>query len=516
MTSKHFPGEVLVGMNQRDPRVFDMYRIDLATGEAALDTENPGDVLGWMTDAQFQIRGAMAMNPADASKTLRVRDTTAAEWRDLITWPQEENGGPKGFNKSGNGIFVESSLGCDTTRLLEVSCEDGSELREIAHRDLCDVGATLFDDDTKEPQAVSFNYQRKEWVVLDPTIQKDFDAVQALQPGRDFSIASTDQAERTWVVTFSRDDGPSTNYLYSRDTGESTFLFTTQPKLEEYDLAPMKPVVIEARDGEKLVSFLTLPVAGGEGPFPLVLNVHGGPWARDVWGCRPDAQWFANRGYACLQVNFRGSTGFGKRFLHLGDKQWGVGTMQHDLTDSVRWAVDQGIADPAKLAIYGGSYGGYAALAGLTFTPELFACGVDIVGPSHVLTLFQSIPAYWAPMKKQLIDRVGDVEADDALNRQISPLYHVDKIQVPLLIGQGANDPRVKQAESDQIYEAMKAKGLPVEYYVYTDEGHGFARPENKLDFYSKVERFLQQHLGGRAAPAEEVEGASAVAVHEK
>jgi len=272
----------------------------------------------------------------------------------------------------------------------------------------------------------------------------------------------------------------------------------------------MEPVVIRARDGMELVSYLTIPPGAEPKKLPLVLNVHGGPWARDGWGYDGEAQWFANRGYATLQANFRGSSGFGKKFLHAGDGQWGVGSMQHDLTDAVKWAIDKGIADPKRIAVYGGSYGGYATLAAATFTPALYACGVDIVGPSNIKTLFESVPPYWTAIKKLFQLRVGDVENDEELNRKISPLFHVDKIRFPLLIGQGANDPRVNIRESDQIVEAMRAKKLPVEYVVYTDEGHGFARPENRLDFYGRAEEFLAECLGGKAEPHREVKGSSA------
>jgi len=272
----------------------------------------------------------------------------------------------------------------------------------------------------------------------------------------------------------------------------------------------MEIVDIPARDGLPLVGYLTRAVEKGGPPTPLILLVHGGPWARDYWGFNPRAQWFANRGYATLQVNFRGSTGYGKTFLHKGDKQWGVGDMQHDLTDSVEYAIREGIADKDKICIYGGSYGGYACLAGLTFTPDLYKCGVDIVGPSNIKTLLDSIPDYWAPLRNGMLLKIGDVDSDEEFNKKISPLFHVDLIKAPLLIGQGANDPRVKQAEADQIAFSMSEKGIPVEYVLYPDEGHGFARPENRIDFNGRVEKFLAEHLGGRAEEFAHVEGATA------
>jgi len=272
----------------------------------------------------------------------------------------------------------------------------------------------------------------------------------------------------------------------------------------------MEDVRITARDGLELVGYLTRAVEKGSGTSPLILLVHGGPWARDSWGFRAQCQWFANRGYATLQVNYRGSTGYGKTFLHKGDKQWGVGDMQHDLTDAVQWAIDEGIADKDNICIYGGSYGGYACLAGLTFTPDLYKCGVDIVGPSNIKTLLDSVPPYWAPLRNGMLKKIGDVDNDPEFNEKISPLFHVDKIKAPLLIGHGANDPRVKQAEADQIAFSMHEKGIPVEYVLYPDEGHGFARPENRIDFNGRVEQFLAKHLGGRAEEMVEVEGSTA------
>jgi len=358
-------------------------------------------------------------------------------------------------------------------------------------------------------QAVGFNYLKNEWTVLDPSIKADFEALAKVQRG-EFYVGTRDRADRNWIVTYQTDDGPVAWYAYSRDTKKAELLFVNQPELAKYQLAKMEPVVIKARDGFELVSYLTVPVGVAAKNLPLVLNVHGGPWGRDTWGYDPESQWFANRGYATLQVNFRGSTGFGKKFLNAGNGEWGVGTMQHDLTDAVKWAIAKGIADPKKVCIYGGSYGGYATLAGLVFTPELYACGVDIVGPSNIKTLFGSIPPYWAPIKTQFVKRVGDVEADEALNQKISPLFHADKVRVPLIIAQGANDPRVNIREADQMVKAMRDRGLAVTYIVYTDEGHGFARPDNRLDFYGRVDEFLGKQLGGRVEPWQEIKGTSA------
>ncbi|MFZ5787863.1 MAG: prolyl oligopeptidase family serine peptidase [Acidobacteriota bacterium] len=509
MTDKNFPNEILVGLNLRDRRVFDMHRIDLTTGAIALDTENPGDVLGWITDSKFQIRGAQAQNPKDASTILRVRDGKDAAWRDLAVWPFGENGGGADFTADGKAIYAETSIGGDTARLVLLDVATGKELKVIAQDPRVDVGGVIIHPDTKAVQAVGFNYLKNEWTVLDPAIKADFEAIAKIQPG-EFYLSGRDRADQNWIVTFQSDNGPVNWYAYNRAAKKGEFLFSNQPDLAKYTLAPMKPVVITARDGFELVSYLTLPVGAEAKNLPLVLNVHGGPWARDGWGYDPEAQWFANRGYATLQVNFRGSTGFGKKFLNAGNGQWGVGTMQHDLTDAVKWAIDKGIADAKKVCIYGGSYGGYATLAGLVFTPDLYACGVDIVGPSNIKTLLAAIPPYWAPMKRMFTLRVGEVETDEAFNQKISPLFHASNIKVPLIVAQGANDPRVNIREADQIVKAMRDKKLPVTYVVYTDEGHGFARPNNRLDFYGRVDEFLATHLGGRAEPWKQIEGTSA------
>ncbi len=509
MLEKKFPGQMLVGLNLRDRRVFDMYRIDLASGAITLDTENPGDVLGWVTDADFQIRACQAQNPKDASNIMRVRDSKDAPWRDLVVLPFGENGGIVAFSADGKSLLFETSVGADTARLVRLDAATGKELETIAKDPRVDVGGIVLHPDTRLVQAVGFNYLKNEWRVLDKSIQADFDALAKLGRG-EFYFSGRDHADKTWLVTYQVDDGPVAWYVFERESKKAELLFVNQPELAKYKLAKVEPKIITARDGFKLVSYLTLP-AGSKGKnLPLVLNVHGGPWARDGWGYKPEAQWLANRGYACLQVNFRGSDGFGKKFLNAGNGQWGVGAMQHDLTDAVRWAIKQGIADPKKICIYGGSYGGYATLAGLVFTPELYCCGVDIVGPSNIKTLFEAIPPYWAPMKKRMLLQVGDVENDEAFNKKISPLFHADNIRVPLIVAQGANDPRVNIREADQIVKAMRDKGLPVTYVVYTDEGHGFARPNNRLDFYGRVDEFLAKHLGGRSEPWQKVEGSSA------
>ena len=494
-TDPNFPDEILVGLNIRDKRFHDVYRIDLKSGAAHLEVENPGDVTGWLADLDFKVRCAKAMLP-DGGTELRVRDTPMAPWRSFLKWSPDDQGGAHGFAPGNAGLYVESSDGADTTRLWEIGL-DGRTKKLLAHSDRADLGTVVLHPRRYHVQAVGFEHERLTWTVLDETIRGDFEILAQACAG-DFQIVSRDDADETWLILYNSDIAPGRYYRYERRTKKTSFLMSTRPKLENHVLAPMKPVTISARDGLKLQAYLTTPAGAADHPLPLVLNVHGGPWVRDIWGYHPEAQWLANQGYAVLQVNYRGSLGFGKSFLHAGDREWG-GKMQDDLTDSVQWAVAQGIADPKKIAIYGGSYGGYAALAGAAFTPDLYACAVDIVGPSNIATLIKSIPPYWEPLRRIFDLRVGNVDTElDFLNER-SPLFKAHQIKIPLLIAQGANDPRVKQAESEMIVQSLKDKGKPVEYLLFEDEGHGFAKPENRLKFYAHAEAFLAKHLGTRS-----------------
>jgi len=349
--------------------------------------------------------------------------------------------------------------------------------------------------------------------VVDPAIKDDFAALARLNGG-DFFVASRTEADDVWLVGFNSDHQIGRYYQWDRKTRQGTLLFTIIPKLEGVALAEMKPVVIPARDGLELHSYLTLPVGISPKNLPMVLFPHGGPWARDRWGFNASAQWLANRGYAVLQPNFRGSTGYGKKHLNAGNKQWGL-KMHDDLIDAVNWAVSQGIADPKKIGIMGGSYGGYCALAAVTYTPEVFACSVDIVGPSNLKTLLSTIPPYWKTMRSMFNVRIGNIDdpKEAELIQRASPLNLADKIVRPLLIGQGANDPRVKQAEADQIVAAITKHGGSVTYVLYSDEGHGFARPENRTDVNARAERLLAYYLGGRAEPmtGDKIPGSTAI-----
>jgi dipeptidyl aminopeptidase/acylaminoacyl peptidase len=493
---KKFPTEILIGLNRDNPELHDVYRLDLTTGQLTKEVENPG-FASWLADSQLVVRAGIAPQP-DGSLILKVRDSASADWRALLTVAVEDvmTSEPISFSEDGASLLAVSSVGADTGRLVRLDLATGAAeaLAEDPDSDVTDV---RLHPDTREPQIVTFLKDRHEYQVLDPAVEADLAAIRALHPG-DPSFADADDADRTWLIGFTNDTGAIPYYSYDRETRTGQFLFEHQPELSRYELAPMESFSFTSRDGLTIHGYATFPPGAGREGLPMVLNVHGGPWHRDAWGFNPEAQWLANRGYLCVQVNFRGSTGYGKAFVNAGDREWG-GRMHDDLVDAVAFATGQGWADPDRVAIYGGSYGGYAALVGAAFTPELFRCAVDIVGPSNLKTLIETIPAYWAPMISQFHRSVGDPATDADFLWSRSPLSRADNISIPLLIAQGANDPRVKQAESEQIVAALVKAGIDHEYMLFPDEGHGFAKPENRLRFYAAAERFLAKHLGGRA-----------------
>ena len=502
-----FPDQVLVGMNLNDRQKFDVYRINLNNGAVEFDTDNPGNIVSWVADAQFQIRAAIAATP-DGGSDLLFRQTPDQSFELLRHWGPDDEGSAVTFAEDGKTLYITGSHDANAQRLIALDLASRQETVMAADQQY-DIGGVVIHPTQRRIQAVSFYKDKVEWQILDESIADDFNAIAQIRDG-EFAITSRTLADDTWLVGYATDDGPVYYYVYHRDAKTHSLLFSNQPELETLQLASMQPISYQARDGLTIHGYLTTPVGVEAKNLPTVLLVHGGPWARDTWGYSPTVQWLANRGYAVLQVNFRGSTGYGKAFLNAGNREWAA-KMHDDLIDAVNWIVDQGIADRNKVAIMGGSYGGYATLVGLAFTPEVFAAGVDIVGPSNLVTLMQSIPPYWAPMKAMFAHRLGDLDTEEEFLKARSPLFFIDRIQKPLLIGQGANDPRVKQAESEQIVEAMQKANKPVEYALYTDEGHGFARPENRLHFFAIAEEFLSKYLEGRFEPIGEIKGHSGV-----
>jgi dipeptidyl aminopeptidase/acylaminoacyl peptidase len=494
-TSKRRPAEVLVGINADNPQLHDVYRLDLVSGSLVKEIANPG-YAGWVADEDLAVRCAIAPQP-DGSFDVLVRDTTEADWRSLLTIPAEDvtSSDVVSFSGDGESLLVISAAGANTGRLTRVDLASG-EAEVLAEDAAADVTGVMLHPDTRDPQIVMILKERMSYTVLDPAVADDLKAVRALHPG-DPVFAGRDEADRMWLVGFTNDAGPIPYYAYDRVAKSGRFLFDHQPALSAYELAAMEPFSFAARDGLVIHGYVTFPPGQGRSGLPAVVNVHGGPQARDTWGYNPEAQWLANRGYLCVQVNYRGSVGYGKSFVAAGDREWG-GKMHDDLVDAVEYAVSRGWADRSKVAIYGGSYGGYAALVGAAFTPDVFRCAVDIVGPSNLKTLLETIPPYWAPMIAQLYRRVGNPETDEEFLWSRSPLSRARDIKIPLLIAQGANDPRVKQAESEQIVAALAEAGIEHEYMLFPDEGHGFAKPENRIKFYTAAERFLTRYLGGR------------------
>ena len=525
--SESIRDKLLVGLNNRNPTFHDVHLLDLNSGELTLVIENEG-YAEFMADDTLTVRMAMRQNEAGGTDYFHVIDNVV-ELEPFSSTATEDSltTNPAGYTRDGSTLYWLDSRGRDTAALFAQDMAT-DETTLIAQDDKADIGGTIRNKKSGEIQAYSVNYLKTKWTSIDPEIGAALAWLRERLDG-EFGVQSRTEDDRIWIVWNDPLTAPTRTFIYDRAAQTLTPFYVTRPELEGAPLQPMHMLEISSRDGLTLPSYLTLPPGSdreGNGrpsqPVPMVLLVHGGPWARDGYGYDNIHQLLANRGYAVLSVNFRGSTGFGKHFLNAANKQWGL-KMHDDLIDAVNWAIDSGIAQADKVAIMGGSYGGYATLAGLTFTPDVFACGVDIVGPSNLETLLETIPPYWAPMVKIFHERMGNPATEEglALLKAASPLYKADQITKPLLIAQGANDPRVKQAESDQIVGAMKEAGIPVTYVLYPDEGHGFAKPANSIAFFAIAENFLAECLGGRAEPlgdvlepstAEVIEGAEHVA----
>ena len=500
------PDAVMVGMNDRDPEWHDLYRVDLASGKRTLVEKNVAEFTNYEIDPDFKVRMAVKSRTDGGSDLLEPDGNGGWKIAGEIPFADAITTYPLGFTSDGKTQYFIDSRGRDKAALIAIDTSTGN--RTVVHEDgRADIDSAMEDPMTGVAQAVAVNYLKNEWKALDPAITGDLEKLKALGPG-EFGINARTLDNKTWLVWYQTAEAPTVYYRYVRG-GTPEKLFSSRPALDGKPLVSMWPQEIKSRDGLTLVSYLSLPkTADGNNdgkpdkPVPMVLLVHGGPWGRDDYGYSSFDQWLANRGYAVLSVNYRGSTGFGKDFVNKSEGEW-AGKMHDDLIDAVDWAVKSGVTTKDNVAIMGGSYGGYATLVGLTFTPDAFKCGVDIVGPSNLNTLLSTIPPYWAAFFEQFAKRVGDprTEAGKQLLEERSPLTHVAKISKPLLIGQGANDPRVKQAESDQIVKAMQDKKIPVTYVLFPDEGHGFARPENMTAFSAVTEGFLAQCLGGRAQP---------------
>lgn len=484
--------EMIIGLNKRNPQIFDPYRININTGEMTLIMENPGNITGWDTDNAGQLR--IAMTTDGINTAVLYRKSEKEPFRELISTNFKETFSPLFFDFENKNLYVSSNLGRDKAAIIAYDPEDKKELKVLFEHDEVDVSGLMRSKKRKVITGVNYTTWKRQYHFFDKERELLQRNLEQQLPGYEVALAGTNKNEDKGLVVTYSDRSLPTYYFYDIKENKLTKLATMSPWLKEDDMCEMKPIKYVARDGLLIHGYLTLPKGAEAKNLPVVVNPHGGPWARDNWGFNPEVQFLANRGYAVLQMNFRGSVGYGRDFWVKSFKQWGL-AMQDDITDGVNWLIKEGIADPKRVAIYGASYGGYATLAGITLTPDLYACAVDYVGVSNLFTFMNTIPPYWKPYLDMMYEMVGDPEKDKEMMHQSSPVFHVDKIKVPLFIAQGANDPRVVKAESDQMVEALKAKGIDVPYMVKDNEGHGFQNEENRMEFYTEMEKFFAKHL---------------------
>jgi dipeptidyl aminopeptidase/acylaminoacyl peptidase len=492
---KDIEEEMIIAMNKRNPQFFDVYRINVNSGEMEMIAENPGNITAWETDHDGKLRVAVTTDGVNTS--LLYRKTEADEWQTVVTTSFKETLSPAMFTFDNRYLYAISNINRDKAALVKFDPENNKELEVIFVNDEVDIDGLMSSRKKKVLTGVSYTRAKKEYKFFDDERAKLQSELEQKLPGYEIAVSGMNRDEDKVLVRTYSDKSRGACYFYDLKSKEFIKIADISPWLNEEYMADQTPITYTSRDGLTIHGYLTLPKGVDPKNLPLVVNPHGGPWARDVWGFNPEVQFMANRGYAVLQMNFRGSTGYGKEFWMISFKQWGK-TMQDDVTDGVNYLIEQGVVDPKRVGIYGGSYGGYTTLAGLAFTPDLYACGVDYVGVSNLFTFMNSIPPYWKPYLEMLYEMVGDPEKDKELLHSASPVYHVDKIKAPLLIAQGANDPRVVKSESDQMVEALRARGVEVPYIVKDNEGHGFHNEENRFEFYQAMEEFLGKHLRGR------------------
>jgi dipeptidyl aminopeptidase/acylaminoacyl peptidase len=491
--------EMMIGLNKRDAKYFDPYSINIETGELKVLYQNDKNYDSWFTDHTGTIR--VASKTDGVNTTYYQRATEAAAFDSFLTTTYKDQFAIQFFSFDNKNLYVSSNIGRDKTAIVEYDLASKKEVKEIYSNPEYDVDGLSYSQKRKVLTLVSFTSWKRENHFLDAETEAEYKKMQDKFKGYEIGIYGNNNAEDKFVVWTGNDKLAAKYYFYDKKTGETKFLGDAFPWLKEETMATMKPVEYKSRDQLTIHAYLTLPKGYEAKNLPVVINPHGGPWARDDWGFNNEAQLFANRGYAVLQMNFRGSTGYGKEFWLKSQKQWGK-TMQDDITDGVQWLIKEGIADKKRVAIYGGSYGGYATLAGVTFTPDLYACAVDYVGVANMFTFMKTIPPYWEPYKAMFYEMVGDPVKDSALLAAASPVLHAGNIKTPLFVAQGANDPRVNKAESDQMVEALKKRGVAVDYMVKNDEGHGFANENNRLDFYKAMDKFFDKYLSGKPVEA--------------
>lgn len=487
------PDHVIVGLNKRNPQIFDAYRLNVKTAELVLIAENPGNISSWMTDHDGNLRIATTTDGVNTSILYRATEETP--WDTVITTNFKESFSPQFFDFHDTSIvYGVSNIGRDKAALVRFDMKTGKEVEEIYANKDYDVSGASYSRKRKVLTSVHWIGEKAERSGFDPEVDNIYRFLKKQLPDVEVYLSSRNDGENIYMVRTMSDKTRGSYYVYKTQNQELTKVADISPWLNEDHMADMKPITYKSRDGLTIHGYLTLPKGVEAKNLPVVVNPHGGPWARDVWGFNPEVQFLANRGYAVLQMNFRGSTSYGRSFWEASFKQWGQ-SMQNDISDGVRYLVHEGIADQNRISIYGASYGGYATLAGVTFTPDLYACAIDYVGVSNLFTFMETVPPYWVQYREMLYEMVGDPEKDKEMLARYSPSLHADQIKTPLLIAQGAKDPRVKQAESDQMVKALKDKGTEVEYILKENEGHGFHNEENRFEFYEAMERFLDAHL---------------------
>jgi dipeptidyl aminopeptidase/acylaminoacyl peptidase len=489
---KDDPDHVLVQHNKRDPKVFDVYRINVITGDSTLVAQNPGDITNWVTDHLGCVRIATTTDGVNTSLLYRASEKDS--FNTVLTTDFRTTVEPLFFTFDNKSLYALSNRGRDKTALVVLDPNSGNESKPLFEDPDVDLDGASYSRKRKVLTYVSFNTWKEQRHVFDPETKVLFAKLQEKLPGYEVIIQDENLAEDTFIVAAYSDLTPGTRYVYSSKSDTLTKLGEINPRIDPVHMAPMKAVTYTTRDGLKINGYLTVPVNREVRNLPVIVNPHGGPWTRDSWGFNPEVQFLANRGFAVFQMNYRGSTGYGRAFWEKSFKQWGK-TMQDDITDGVKWLIQEGIADPKRVGIYGGSYGGYATLAGVTFTPDLYAAAVDYVGVANLFSFMNTIPPYWKPYLEMMHDMVGDPGKDKELLRAASPVFHADNIKTPLFIAQGANDPRVSKNESDQMVEALRKRGVEVQYMVKDNEGHGFHNEENQFDFYGAMEEFFRKYI---------------------
>jgi len=488
------PFHVLIQHNKRNPEVFDVFRVDVRTGESVLVAENPGDILGWQTDHHGRV--LMAVRTKGLDSELLYRANEKAEFRTIATTDYKTRLDPAFFTDDEQKVYMISNRGRDKTALVMMDPnKPQAEAEEVLYQDPeVDVDGPSWSNARKRLTMVTYSRDKTVRKFFDPYYEKVFADIEKQLPGMEIALQNSNKAEDKFIVAAANDRTPGARYIYDAKADTLTKLGDINTKIPEAAMSFMKPIAYTARDGLAIHGYLTLPLGKEPKNLACIVNPHGGPWARDTWGYNPEVQFLANRGYCVLQMNFRSSTGYGRKFWEAGFGQWGL-KMQDDITDGVKWLIAQGIADPKRVGIYGGSYGGYATLAGVTFTPDLYAAAVDYVGVANMFTFMKTIPPYWKPLMPKFYEMVGDPVKDKARLEATSPVMHADRIKTPLFVAQGARDPRVNKDESDQMVAALKKRGVAVQYMVKDNEGHGFRNEENQFEFYEAMEKFLAAHM---------------------